>query len=248
MTDAVGNGVPANARGLGNKQILILMSIDALREHCPVGLVLVNGAQVGAQHPHGGVEPLQGGEQVGEQHVPRMSEAYVCPLMSEYSGILFFVVATIHDYIVHPAEWRHVCATGHTDHRAVLLWMLLAAADEQNDFRYRREGVAHRCGHAGEEHHGQRYLPPRRLFFRRLYYGCRHARFYLGHGHHHRPMQRDDAQRQHKRGNRRRQQHDAVEPVERLTAEQQPIEHVEHGYERSHLQVVDEKVSHSLFA
>ena len=159
-----------------------------------------------------------------------MSEAYVCPLMSEYSGILFFVVATIHDYIVHPAEWRQHCVTGHTNGGAVFLRMLLAAVDKQNDSHYRHEGVAQRHGHACEEHHGQRYLPPRRLFFRRLYYGCRHVRFYLGHGHHHRPMQRDDAQRQHKRGHRRRQQHHAVEPVECLAAEQQPVEHVEHGY------------------
>ena len=59
-------------------------------------------------------------------------------------------------------------------------------------------------------------------------------------------MHRDDAKRQHKRHDCRQEQHHAVDTVERLLSQQQPVEQVEHGYQHSHLGIVYQKVKHSL--
>ena len=75
-----------------DKQILILTHVDALRENRCVGLVLMDGAQVLAQHPHSRVEPLQGGERVNEEQVECVVLGDVSPFMGEYGGILCLVV------------------------------------------------------------------------------------------------------------------------------------------------------------
>ena len=107
--------------------------IDALREYRRISLVLVDGPEVRAQHPHSGVEPLQSGEGVNEDQVPRVTQADMSPFVSENRGIVGFVVTTIHDYIMHPAEGRQGCVTGHTDDGAILLGMLLAMLDKTDD-------------------------------------------------------------------------------------------------------------------
>ena len=64
----------------------------------------MDGAQVLAQHPHGGVEPLEGGEGIDEQHVPRMTQADVSPFMSQHSFVVLGIVLTTEYDIVHPTE------------------------------------------------------------------------------------------------------------------------------------------------
>lgn len=130
MTDTVGKGVPADARGFGDQQVLVLTRIDPQREYFTVGLVFMDGAQVLAQHPYSRVEPLEGGEGIHEEQVPRVTQADVSPFMSENRWVGSFVVAAVHHDIVHPAEGRQVCVTGHADTSAVLLRMLLAVSDE----------------------------------------------------------------------------------------------------------------------
>ena len=99
-----------------------------MREYCTVGLVLVDGAQILAQHPHGRVKPLQGGEQIHEDHVPGVPESYMSPFVSENGGILCLIIVTVHHDIVHPTEWRHIGVTGHADDRTILLRMTLASS------------------------------------------------------------------------------------------------------------------------
>ena len=97
-----------------------------MREYLTVGLVLMDGAQILAQHPHGWVKPLQGGEEIHEEQVPGVPETDVSPFMSENGSFVRFVVRTIHDDIPHPAEWRHLGVTGHAEDSAIDLGMLLA--------------------------------------------------------------------------------------------------------------------------
>ena len=68
---------------------------------------------------------------------------------------------------------------------------------------------------------------------------CRHALY------RHRPVQGDDAQRQHERSHSRQQQHYAVHPMERFLREHQAVEHVEHDDEYRYLGVVYQKVLHN---
>ena len=118
-----------------------------MREYCTVGLVFVDGAQILAQHPHSGVEPLEGGEQVHEEHVPRMTQADVSPFMGENGGIACLIVATIHHNIAHPTERSHVSVTGHADDGAIRFRMLFALSYQEQDFPYRQQGVPQRRQH-----------------------------------------------------------------------------------------------------
>ena len=121
----------------------------------------MDGAQVAAEHPDGGIKPLEGGEGVDEDEVPRMAEPDVSPFMSENRSIMGFVVATVHHDIVHPAEWRDVCVTGHADDGAIILRMLLTMVDKTDNPEQRTEGMAQCDGRAYDKQDGQRYLPPR---------------------------------------------------------------------------------------
>ena len=147
MGDTVGKGVPADACGLGNQQVLVLTRVDTLRENRCVGLILMDGTQVCAQHPHSRVEPLQSGERVNEDQVPRVVQADVSPFMSKNSGIMGLIVLTVHDDIVHPTEGRQRCVTGHADSHAIRLRMLLALPYQQNDSDHRQQGVSQRRAH-----------------------------------------------------------------------------------------------------
>ena len=101
-----------------------------MREYCTVRLVFVDSAQVLAQHPHGWIEPLEGGEKVNEEHIIRVSETDVSAFMCEYGIILCLVVAAIHHDIAHPTEWSHLGVTGHTESDAIIQWMLFAMFNE----------------------------------------------------------------------------------------------------------------------
>ena len=104
VTDTVGHRVPAVADGFLDKQILILAHIDALREYRCVGLVLMDGAQVLAQHPHSRIEPLQSGERINEEQVHRVVPTDVSPFMGENGGVHCLVVAGREYDVVHPTE------------------------------------------------------------------------------------------------------------------------------------------------
>ena len=94
VSDAVCHGVPARGNGFLDKQILILTHIDALREYRRIGFILMDGAQVLAQHPHSRIKPLQGGEYVNEEYICRVMLADVASFMGEHRGVLRLVVAT----------------------------------------------------------------------------------------------------------------------------------------------------------
>jgi hypothetical protein len=86
----------------------------------------VNGTQIAAKHPNGGIEPLEGGESINEEQVPRMVKTDVTSFMSQDRRIAFFVITAIHHYKNHPTEWSHISITGHTDNGAIILRMLFA--------------------------------------------------------------------------------------------------------------------------
>ena len=113
-----------------------------MREYLTVGLILVDGAQILAQHPHRRVEPLEGSEQVHEEQVPGVPETDVSPFMGEYGGIVGLIVVTVHHDKAHPTEWRHLGVTGHADDGAIGLGVLLATAYQQPDSDNRRQRVA----------------------------------------------------------------------------------------------------------
>ena len=108
----------------------------------------MDGTQVLAQHPDGGIEPLKGGEKVDEDHVPRMTQADVSPFMSENSGILLLVVVTVHHYVVHPAERSQRCVTGHAEGDTIFQRMLLASSYQHDDFPYRSRDMAQHSQHS----------------------------------------------------------------------------------------------------
>ena len=118
--------------------------IEPLREYCTVGLVFVDGAQVLAQHPHGGVEPLEGGEGIDEQHVPRMTQTDVCPFMSQHGSVVLGIVLTAEYDVVEPTEGRHL-PIGDADDYTILLPVLLAVTDEQHQIGKRSDRITQRC-------------------------------------------------------------------------------------------------------
>ena len=107
----------------------------------------MDGTQVVAEHPHGGIEPLEGGEEIDEDEVPRMTQADMSPFMGEDRSIMGLVVAAVHHDIVHPAEGCQCCVTGHADRGAVILRMLFTMLYQAGDSEHRPEGVSKRGYH-----------------------------------------------------------------------------------------------------
>ena len=213
----------------------------------------MDGTQVAAEHPYRGVEPLEGGENVNEQHVPGVPESYVSPFMRENGSVAGFIVAAVHHDIVHPAEWCQPCETGHADGGPIVLGMLFASAYKTDDSEYRPKSVTERRHHSYNKHSGQDNLPPRSMLFADYtdlsdirWSQCANIEQFTVHQL--RLMHRDDAQRQHKGGNSRHEQHDAVHAVERLAGKHQAVEHIEHHNEHCHLKVVDQEINHSLLS
>ena len=123
------------------------MRIDALREYRCISLILMDGPQIGAQHPHSWVEPLQGSKSVNENQVPRVAKTYMTSFMSKYSIVVSLVVSTIHHDIVHPAERCHFCVSAHANDGSIILRMLFAMSDHSDDSEQRHQGVSQRCHH-----------------------------------------------------------------------------------------------------
>ena len=84
---------------------MILTRVNPLREYLTVSLIFMYGAQVLAQHPYSGVEPLEGGEQIHEEQVPGVPETCVPPFMGENGGIVCLIVTAAHHDLAHPADW-----------------------------------------------------------------------------------------------------------------------------------------------
>ena len=83
----------------------------------------MDGPEVSAQHPYSRVKPLQGGESINKEQVPRVVKTDMFPFMSENRSITGFVIATVHHDIMHPTERRQRCVTGHADRSSVSLRM-----------------------------------------------------------------------------------------------------------------------------
>ena len=205
----------------------------------------MDGAQILAQHPHRRVEPLEGGEGINEEQIPGVPETDMSPFMCENRRIAVFVVATVHHDIVHPAKGLYLPVIGHADCNTIGLGMLLASLNQHEDSEHRHQGVPQRHHYTYYKYKGQQQLPP----FGPCISGYLHLdiahRYHRHCLHRHRLVQRDDTQRQYKRGNSREEQRQTIHSVEGLTGQHQAIEHIEYRDEHSHLGVVDQKVGHT---
>ena len=121
--------------------------IDPLREYFTISLVFVDGPKVRAQHPHGGIKPLEGGEGINEEQVPRVVKTDMTSFMSENRSIMGFVVAAVHHDIMHPTEGRHFCVSAHANRGAIVLWMLFTMLDDSDDSEQGPERVSECCHH-----------------------------------------------------------------------------------------------------
>ena len=86
MIEIISYCVSVHCGRFANEQILITAYVGAGAQYGVIGLVFVDGAQVYAQHPDGGVEPLQGGYKIGYKYVYRMVECHVGFLMVDDGG------------------------------------------------------------------------------------------------------------------------------------------------------------------
>ena len=120
----------------------------------------MDGAQILAQHPHCGVEPLEGGEGIHEEQIPGVPETDMSPFMSENRWIAVFVVTTAHHDIAHPTEGLYLIVTGHADRNTVRLGMLLASLNQHEDSEHRHQGVHQRRHYTYYKYSGQQHLPP----------------------------------------------------------------------------------------
>ena len=205
--------------------------IDPLREYCTVGLIFVDGTQIAAQHPNGGIKPLEGGEGINKEQVPRVVVTDMPSFVRENSRIVSQVIAAVHHDIMHPTEWGQIGVTGHTDHGTIRLRILLTMLNEFYDSEQRPEGMTKRGSHADEEQSNGHRLPKRihTGFGRHIGHSLEGAKRHTGGRLYHNGfMQGDDAQRQYKRCHSCSQKHHAINTVERFAGQQHTVEHVEY--------------------
>jgi hypothetical protein len=103
----------------------------------------MDGTQVSAQHPHSGVKPLEGGEEVYEEYVARMVLTDMSPFMGEYGGIVGLVITMVHDNIGAEAEWWYI-VFDHAERSTIGLRIAFATTYQYHDFPYRQQGMSQR--------------------------------------------------------------------------------------------------------
>jgi len=148
-----------------------------------------------------------------------------------------------HEDITSPTERRHGPVRAH-QHRSVLQPFAAPPPDEAHHAEKRTAGSEERNDGSGHKSASGQFLPRKRLR-RRLGGNGRHGLFlrrFRQDGQF--AVDRYHAQRQHEREHHRPQQHDAVETVEGLAAQQQFEEQVENSQTAPDLQAVNHQVIH----
>ena len=248
MVQVVCHGEKAFAHCLAYEKELIAGCIDALTEHCVVGLILVNVAQLGTQQPRCRREPAEHYYGVAQSYIYRMMVAHVCLLVYHYLPGSRQVVFQTDYYAVEPAERCRV-ATDYGHQRAAGLAQ--SSATEKHHKTHQRHNRPHQQQHETGNPHQREHLyerKPRPIAVRHggSLYECR-----LGKGDGmmdgSRRLQRDVQKRQQESGRLHREQHTAVEGVKALTAEQQFVRQIENGLKHCHLYYIYEEHSHIYF-
>ena len=73
MVETVGNRVSTFVDRFLDKQVLIILEIGATPEHGVIGLILMEFLKIHSEHPNGGIEPLEGREDIHQEKLDRVS-------------------------------------------------------------------------------------------------------------------------------------------------------------------------------
>ena len=84
MIEAVGNRVEPCANSLLYNKQLIVNCVDAGSQHGTISFIFVNILEHILHNPCQWVEPMHYDHNVGKEHVPRVTAAYVCRLVHDY--------------------------------------------------------------------------------------------------------------------------------------------------------------------
>ena len=228
---------------------MIFPEVCAGTQHGVVGLVLVEFLEVRAEHPDGGIEPLEGRQDIDQEYFDGVPIGDVRLLMGEDGFVRDLPVFPGQDDIFHPAE-RVDVPLGDENPAAVFFSDRFALTDDAEDGQDGDEHPAEDESHSCPEQDGKRNVPPGlgdlnqrgQFLFRQFgdHGGFRHE----GRCRLHRLMDGDDAQRQQERQDRGSHQHHAVEPVEGFLLQQEPVEQVEYQQRDRHLGIVDQERHH----
>ena len=172
-----------------------------------------------------------------------MAQPQVRPFVKQNRPAVFSQVPLGHHDIASPAERRHGPFRAH-QHSPVLQPFATSAADQTQDSDERTKRPQQRGGRPEQECRPGEHLP-RKRFGKRFGEGRRNSlpvRDFRQDGDF--AVNRDHAQRQHEREEHRPQNHDPVEAVEGLTAQQQFEKEVEDSQADADFQAVNHQVVH----
>ena len=172
-----------------------------------------------------------------------MTQPQVRPFVKQNRPAVFRQVPLGHHDIASPAERRHGPFRAH-QHSPVLQPFATSAADQTQDSDERTKRPQQRGGRPEQECRPGEHLP-RKRFGKRFGEDRRNSlpvRDFRQDGDF--AVNRDHAQRQHEREEHRPQNHDPVEAVEGLTAQQQFEKEVEDSQADADFQAVNHQVVH----
>ena len=210
---------------------MIGFRVNAIVEHSFVGFVLVDGLQLAAHEPDGGIEPLQDEGDFGENEVEGVMVVDVSEFVAEdCNAALLDVLATGYD-VMHPAEGRYLFFVQAED-GVIVERLPLPFPQLFGKAEVRNEASQRECGHAQEidEHQSseQDVRCGNLCCFGIFDPCCHHQHPFEGYE----PFTRTRtfyqrfAQGEHKAEHKQAHQRHTIEPMERLAAHQQLVEQI----------------------